>query len=291
MSASQNYDAAVVGILDRRNDQSSLITYVDATLGNTTLADGSPFTPTAATAAPGATDGNWHQRTGVGNGSDAFTADETGSENAPTLRTSVDDLNPGTYDIFAFFWSDINQDWQIEAGLAEDDLMLFRIRGSQQAEARHFGLTPVLDEENRALYRGYLGRVELTGDAPLDVFVDDSTGSGTASVWYDGIGYARVLAIDLAGDYNNDGLVNAADYVVWRNNEGTDNLLPNDPIGGTIGNDQYELWFENFGSIATDGEPSLAHVPEPVTGLLLACGLISSLRCRTAKPFHGGSCP
>ena len=33
------------------------------------------------------------------------------------------------------------------------------------------------------------------------------------------------------GDYNDDGTVNAADYVVWRKNEGTMNVLPNDAIG------------------------------------------------------------
>ena len=35
----------------------------------------------------------------------------------------------------------------------------------------------------------------------------------------------------LAGDYNNNDIVDAADYVVWRNNENTNNTLPNDPLG------------------------------------------------------------
>jgi autotransporter-associated beta strand protein len=38
-------------------------------------------------------------------------------------------------------------------------------------------------------------------------------------------------AIGLTGDYNSDGTVDAADYVVWRKNDGTTNSLPNDPIG------------------------------------------------------------
>jgi hypothetical protein len=49
------------------------------------------------------------------------------------------------------------------------------------------------------------------------------------------------------GDYNDDGTVDAADYVTWRKNNGTNNVLPNDPIGGTIDSDQYNQWAANFG--------------------------------------------
>ena len=44
----------------------------------------------------------------------------------------------------------------------------------------------------------------------------------------------------LPGDYNDDDTSDAADYVVWRKNEGTTNVLPNDPDGGTIDSDQYD---------------------------------------------------
>ena len=37
------------------------------------------------------------------------------------------------------------------------------------------------------------------------------------------------------GDYNDNGVVEAADYVVSRENGGTTNVLPNDLIGGVIG--------------------------------------------------------
>ena len=35
----------------------------------------------------------------------------------------------------------------------------------------------------------------------------------------------------MVGDYNNNGKVDAADYVLWRNNVGTTTVLPNDPGG------------------------------------------------------------
>ena len=58
---------------------------------------------------------------------------------------------------------------------------------------------------------------------------------------------------DLDGDYNDDGKVDAADYVVWRQYEGTPLELPNDPHGGTIGQLQFDTWKANFGEMAMPG--------------------------------------
>jgi hypothetical protein len=64
------------------------------------------------------------------------------------------------------------------------------------------------------------------------------------------------------GDYNDDGGVDEADFVPWRNNEGTTTVLPNDPVGGTIGQAQYDNWIANFGegegeNALTEGGPAL----------------------------------
>jgi hypothetical protein len=76
------------------------------------------------------------------------------------------------------------------------------------------------------------------------------------------------------GDYNDDGKVDAADYVVWRENEGTANLLPNDNgIGGMVGVDHYNLWRSNFGNPSSASGNSLSlstAVPEPNTLALAA---------------------
>jgi hypothetical protein len=71
----------------------------------------------------------------------------------------------------------------------------------------------------------------------------------------------------LAGDYNNNGIVDAADYVVWRKKNGTSGPLPNDPIGGTIGPAQYTQWRANFGKTLSGSGSSLGieAVPEPST--------------------------
>ncbi len=288
MSSSQSYDTAVVGIIDRGDEDLGPVTYVDASLANTTLADGSPATFTGPASTAGAADGYWHQRTGVGNGSDVFTADDSGAEDAPMLKTTISDLGAGIYDVFAFFWCDINQDWQIQAGLAADDMMLFRRRGSQQAEADQFDVAPLLDYGTLSLYRAYVGRVDIAFGELVDVFIDDSTGSGTQSVWYDGLGFASVVStLMLAGDYNDDGIVDAADYTVWRDNLGTSEVLPNDLIGGTITEAQYDQWRAHFGQSAASGASAAfggqVAVPEPSTLLLVACALSLCL----LRPIRG----
>jgi hypothetical protein len=80
----------------------------------------------------------------------------------------------------------------------------------------------------------------------------------------------------LAGDYNEDGVVNAADYVVWRNNDGSAFDLPNRGPGlsGDVGQSDYEVWVSNFGN--TGGGGSQLAVPEP-TSLSLVTGVLVSL--------------
>jgi rhamnogalacturonan endolyase len=83
----------------------------------------------------------------------------------------------------------------------------------------------------------------------------------------DGIVYdALRLEIDvLPGDYNGDGLVDAADYTVWRDNLGQPaGSLTNDIDGGTIGQAQFATWKEYFGtSQASFGSLAAGAVPEP----------------------------
>jgi hypothetical protein len=82
------------------------------------------------------------------------------------------------------------------------------------------------------------------------------------------------LSQPLLGDYNENGVVDAADYVMWRDNEGTTNTLPNDNIGGTIGAAHYNQWKENFGE-STPGGFGSASVPEPASLALVMVGTLS----------------
>jgi hypothetical protein len=73
--------------------------------------------------------------------------------------------------------------------------------------------------------------------------------------------------------------------VVWRNNEGTNNVLPNDEIGGTIGAAQFNQWVDNFGNGLNNGAGSGAGaVPEPASGLLMACAITALAATRRHSP-------
>ena len=60
----------------------------------------------------------------------------------------------------------------------------------------------------------------------------------------------RILPDELPGDYNQDGTVDAADYVVWRSTldqTGTD-LVADGNDNGAVDAADYQLWRANFGS-------------------------------------------
>jgi hypothetical protein len=71
----------------------------------------------------------------------------------------------------------------------------------------------------------------------------------------------------LFGDYNQNGMVDAADYVVWRDKLGQSILLPNDSTPGTVSQEDYEIWRAHFGQVADRG--SSAAIPEPEAFVLL----------------------
>lgn len=78
----------------------------------------------------------------------------------------------------------------------------------------------------------------------------------------------------LLGDYNENGIVDAADYTVWRDNLGG-TLLPNDPTPGTVDSTDYDFWKAHFGATlgAGSGGGATGVVPEPASLGLLAFGL------------------
>jgi hypothetical protein len=87
----------------------------------------------------------------------------------------------------------------------------------------------------------------------------------------------------LPGDYNEDGIVDGADYTVWRDNAGTSVvMLPNAFGAGAIGAEQYELWRQSFGNTIQSGLGQAAAVPEPSTSVLIL--IIAISRIAAARP-------
>ncbi|MEX2091994.1 MAG: PEP-CTERM sorting domain-containing protein, partial [Pirellulales bacterium] len=102
---------------------------------------------------------------------------------------------------------------------------------------------------------------------------------------------ARSL-VPLDGDYNENGVVDAADYTVWRNHLGQsftlDNEWPDAATPGVVDQEDYDFWKAHFGepngsgaAAGSGAATSRVAVPEPATLvplLLAAAGMCVRLR-------------
>lgn len=90
------------------------------------------------------------------------------------------------------------------------------------------------------------------------------------------------IPLTLPGDYNGDGIVDAADYTVWRDTlDSTTNLAADGDGNGIVDQNDYDVWQTNFGNQAGPGGgpsgSSTASVPEPPSLLLLLMAASGSL--------------
>jgi hypothetical protein len=113
---------------------------------------------------------------------------------------------------------------------------------------------------------------------PIDwiefVFFNSATDLGSpptiaTDLYIRSIEIVRAAAPGQPGDYNKDGTVNAADYVVWRDYQGQAFQLDNEVSGVTSGMvtpEDYTEWRARFGNTSASGTSSavaVAAVPEP----------------------------
>ena len=96
--------------------------------------------------------------------------------------------------------------------------------------------------------------------------------------------YLASVSNQLAGDYNGNGIVDAADYTVWLESLGSTNSLAADGDGsGTVDAADYLVWKNNFGSQTSSSLSS--SIPEPGSLILLASIVPMLLCCRRWKKF------
>lgn len=92
-----------------------------------------------------------------------------------------------------------------------------------------------------------------------------------------------VLSVVATGDYNGNGVVDSADYVLWRNQHGqTGAGLAADGNGsGTVDRADYDIWRGRFGNVVgVNSAAAAVAVPEPVSVALLCTGAAVLLGCR-----------
>ena len=84
--------------------------------------------------------------------------------------------------------------------------------------------------------------------------------------------FAQTAVEPLAGDYNRDGSVDAADYVAWRDAVGSfvTNFGGADGSGnGTVDEADFAVWRANFGAKSAGSMTAYAAVPEPAVPAML----------------------
>jgi hypothetical protein len=95
------------------------------------------------------------------------------------------------------------------------------------------------------------------------------------------------LAPNVGGDYNNNGVVDAGDYVIWRKRLNQAVTIPNDITPGTVVAQDYIEWINRFGKTKFDfGAGAGTNIPEPATThlALALVGVALALRYGNRRP-------
>ena len=113
--------------------------------------------------------------------------------------------------------------------------------------------------------QGHIARYDFDGNL-LQTFANHGGGGFTEAT-----ALLVVPERSLIGDFSDDGVIDSADYVVWRNAAPTA-TLPNDDSPGIVDASDYGDWRANFGTTSAGKSAAgltTEFVPEPITLLLL----------------------
>ena len=127
----------------------------------------------------------------------------------------------------------------------------------------------------------------LADGAPFS-FNLNSASSSNAS-YFDLLATVTVSLV-LPGDFNNDGQVDAADYVVWRKASASNIRLPGDVTPGAVTPADYITWRSNYGPAAAASALPAA-VPEPMAWQIAVLGglwLLRQTRLRASSSTNRG---
>jgi hypothetical protein len=169
------------------------------------------------------------------------------------------------------------------------------IAPTDTSDGSSFSLEVISDTMGRFTFDGKSLEITFKAGVPKSAFFtlfqnnaeDDPMGNPTGehAFYFDNLRIERP-AVGVPGDYNGNGAIDTADYVVWRNG----GPLQNESASlGTIDDQDYAFWRSRFGSISGSG--SVSAVPEPTTLLLLTLctGTLLTIRGLNRHDHrHGG---
>ncbi|WP_197531196.1 PQQ-dependent sugar dehydrogenase [Posidoniimonas corsicana] len=176
------------------------------------------------------------------------------------------------------FFSDFDEMLSAVTDLSPDDPS--RDEPGELTQATVGKLRLALDHDNNpgTPAQVYDGFIDLLNSSRSDVRI----GRGPQGEVYfsskrNGVIYLATDTLPLAGDFNRDGQVDAADYTVWRDTLGDAGYLlaADADLNGVVDQADYAVWRENYGapSNASAG-PSAA--PEPAAALLALAAVAAS---------------
>ena len=164
-------------------------------------------------------------------------------------------LQGGTYEVYAYLWSDTNDNWDLQLGLAADALDTYRpttpgvksldpVAGGGGFAESGFTSQVLVSEDNRTMYEVSLGTHSIAEGESLDVFVDDVPNAGGRS-WYDGVGVRLSQSVIRPSSTTH--------YIVPANNDlGTTwTALDFDALGNGFTTGTAAIGYENIANSST----------------------------------------
>ncbi len=188
-----------------------------------------------------------------------------GSTFTATLTWFRDRAIDAENNVFDNSYDDLNLElWSVEGGAFAS---LISESSSLYNNSEHFSFELPSTGKYALRVRWFRELFDMVGDADRELY---------------GLAWSGVAV--LPGDFNNDGTVDAADYVVWRNTDGTQ--------------PGFDQWRANFGTslgvgsgsagypLAASAEPLSAPIPEPVSIALAAAGFTGWIVCPRRRKSH-----
>ena len=200
-------------------------------------------------------------------GSGTFDWDWTSQIMTETMRMTF-----GTPDATSFMIWDVISNNASDFGLVDSNYLnptLAMTRYEQLMDEWDTDMTRNVNPDGTIDFTGFYGDYDVTIDGNT---FDLSLLKGTTD-------YDLTVGDYVLGDYNGNGVVDAADYTTWRDamQAGTTSLLNEGDSPGTVDENDFLFWRAHFGETLGSGAGggSAAAVPEPTASLLMLVGSLT----------------